>query len=179
MKKLIITEDEKSRILEMHQNATSRQYLMEDTDSNTFFLYLPYTINANGNKEVAYQQFSNSSYLPSFSITVTDSNLVKSGKLSVKTITASDSKGNNITFSGKPGQKLEKDAKGTYRLSCQLFASVIWTTNQKQQFKGINWGQQPQLTNVVVSFSDNTTKTLSAIVNPGVEYKPSTPTQPK
>ena len=30
MKQFIISEQEKSRILEMHQNATSRQYLMED-----------------------------------------------------------------------------------------------------------------------------------------------------
>jgi hypothetical protein len=32
MKKFIITEDEKSRILGMHQNATSRQYLMEENE---------------------------------------------------------------------------------------------------------------------------------------------------
>ena len=31
--KFLISEEEKSRILEMHQNATSRQYLMEDADA--------------------------------------------------------------------------------------------------------------------------------------------------
>lgn len=35
MSKFIITEEEKSRILEMHQNATSRQYLNESTIANT------------------------------------------------------------------------------------------------------------------------------------------------
>ena len=30
MKQFIISEQEKSRILEMHQNATSKQYLNED-----------------------------------------------------------------------------------------------------------------------------------------------------
>jgi hypothetical protein len=33
--KFLISEEEKGRILEMHQNATSRQYLMEETISNT------------------------------------------------------------------------------------------------------------------------------------------------
>jgi hypothetical protein len=33
--KFLISEEEKSRILEMHQNATSRQYLMEQTIANT------------------------------------------------------------------------------------------------------------------------------------------------
>ena len=35
MKKFIISESEKQRILEMHQNATSRQYLSEQTIANT------------------------------------------------------------------------------------------------------------------------------------------------
>jgi hypothetical protein len=48
--KFLISEQEKQRILEMHQSATSRQYLMEDegiTQSNTptITIYLPYTLN--------------------------------------------------------------------------------------------------------------------------------------
>jgi hypothetical protein len=35
MKKFIISESEKQRILEMHQNATSRQYLMEQVTGDT------------------------------------------------------------------------------------------------------------------------------------------------
>lgn len=35
MSKFIISESEKQRILEMHQNATSRQYLMETTNNTT------------------------------------------------------------------------------------------------------------------------------------------------
>jgi hypothetical protein len=35
MSKFIISESEKQRILEMHQNATSRQYLMETTNDTT------------------------------------------------------------------------------------------------------------------------------------------------
>jgi hypothetical protein len=35
MSKFIISESEKQRILEMHQNATSRQYLMEGTNNTT------------------------------------------------------------------------------------------------------------------------------------------------
>jgi hypothetical protein len=43
MKKFIISEQEKSRILEMHQSATSRQYLMENSMRNLLPLtiYLP------------------------------------------------------------------------------------------------------------------------------------------
>ena len=35
MKSILISESEKQRILEMHQNATSRQYLMEGFSTNT------------------------------------------------------------------------------------------------------------------------------------------------
>ena len=35
MKSILISESEKKRILEMHQNATSRQYLMEGFSTNT------------------------------------------------------------------------------------------------------------------------------------------------
>jgi hypothetical protein len=39
MKKFIISESEKQRILEMHQNATSRQYLMEGADPRITTLF--------------------------------------------------------------------------------------------------------------------------------------------
>jgi len=41
MVKFIITESEKQRILEMHQNATSRQYLMEGTNNTTLVVTSP------------------------------------------------------------------------------------------------------------------------------------------
>jgi hypothetical protein len=41
MKKLIISESEKQRILEMHQNATSRQYLNEAVQSVILTLNIP------------------------------------------------------------------------------------------------------------------------------------------
>ena len=41
MKQFIISEQEKSRILEMHQNATSRQYLMEITDDGGLLTAYP------------------------------------------------------------------------------------------------------------------------------------------
>ena len=37
MSKFLISESEKQRILEMHQNATSRQYLMEEEVATTYF----------------------------------------------------------------------------------------------------------------------------------------------
>jgi hypothetical protein len=37
MKKFIISEEEKNRILEMHQSATSKQYLMEQTTCDKTF----------------------------------------------------------------------------------------------------------------------------------------------
>ena len=45
MKKLIITEEERSRILGMHQSATARQYLMEDqTQLNKVQSYINSTV---------------------------------------------------------------------------------------------------------------------------------------
>lgn len=41
MSKFIISESEKQRILEMHQNATSRQYLMETTNNTTLVVTTP------------------------------------------------------------------------------------------------------------------------------------------
>jgi hypothetical protein len=43
MKKFIISEQEKQRILEMHQNATSRQYLMEWVQTVFLTLNIPTT----------------------------------------------------------------------------------------------------------------------------------------
>ena len=50
MSKFIISEQEKSRILQMHQNATSRQYLNEDANSNIpqITFYLPQKKDASG-----------------------------------------------------------------------------------------------------------------------------------
>ena len=52
MKQFIISEQEKQRILEMHQNATLRQYLMEES-TLTFVLTitLQYTLLPNGKKK--------------------------------------------------------------------------------------------------------------------------------
>jgi len=41
MSKFIISESEKQRILEMHQNATSRQYLMESTEDTKLVVTTP------------------------------------------------------------------------------------------------------------------------------------------
>jgi hypothetical protein len=41
MSKFIISESEKQRILEMHQNATSRQYLIESTNDTTLVVVTP------------------------------------------------------------------------------------------------------------------------------------------
>ena len=55
MKQFIISEQEKSRILEMHQSATSRQYLMEAVQSVVLSLNIP-TINGqiDRNKNISF-----------------------------------------------------------------------------------------------------------------------------
>jgi hypothetical protein len=62
MKKFIISESEKQRILEMHQNATSRQYLMEDQSKEgvytTITLYYDLIPPNNTKKRVGYMSFS-------------------------------------------------------------------------------------------------------------------------
>lgn len=67
MSKFIITEEEKSRILKMHQNATSRQYLMEDTsktypgssDAAKYFaeLYKNNKLTTNSSYQAPYLRF--------------------------------------------------------------------------------------------------------------------------
>jgi hypothetical protein len=52
MKQFIISEQEKIRILEMHQNATSRQYLNEDETASQFIVMtieIPTTKDSKGN----------------------------------------------------------------------------------------------------------------------------------
>ena len=61
MNKFIISESEKQRILEMHQNATSRQYLMEDTSRDVVYttITLYYDLLPNKvKKRVQYMSFS-------------------------------------------------------------------------------------------------------------------------
>jgi hypothetical protein len=57
MNKFIISESEKQRILEMHQNATSRQYLMEEDSSSVPTLYS--SVAAALNKELQFRQKNN------------------------------------------------------------------------------------------------------------------------
>ena len=69
MKQFIISEQEKSRILEMHQNATSRQFLMEDDkghDGQVIEIFLPWKKNEKGEIIPAREAFMKQGYTPSF-----------------------------------------------------------------------------------------------------------------
>ena len=77
MSKFLISESEKQRILEMHQNATSRQYLMEDADSRITTLFN--NIVTQVNSKIAEINKSKGSKIPNVSfkeVAADDPNLV-------------------------------------------------------------------------------------------------------
>jgi hypothetical protein len=71
MKQFIISEQEKNRILEMHQNATSRQYLMEES-TNSPEIFIPYKKIKNQQGATvdvpAKEAYAKSDYAATFSI---------------------------------------------------------------------------------------------------------------
>jgi hypothetical protein len=69
MKQFIISEQEKIRILEMHQNATSRQYLMEDDKGHTgqvIDIMIPWMKNQTGAVIPAREAFTKPEYIATF-----------------------------------------------------------------------------------------------------------------
>jgi hypothetical protein len=154
MNKFIISESEKQRILEMHQNATSRQYLTEQRGSGVVYIYLPYKM-VNGEKKVAKEVFSTADYAPTYSFPLGVKEKTETYKISTietpdgqrpQLMTQNEAKGSdgNINIQGK---------LGGYELPTKF-----------------SWG--PQLSQGVVYFSDKQNKQYGFSYQPGKLYTP-------
>ena len=163
MNKFIISESEKQRILEMHQNATSRQYLMEIHSSETINVTIPWTKNAEGKEIYAKSQFNNSEYYPTFSYLEGDPDVVKQ-------IDKDPSKNPySIKRVGLPGtqteaipigpQKFVKGSDGNYYLTGKL---------QIPQDIKTTWGV---VVNTVIIFTDGQSVSGGVVYKKGIEYK--------
>jgi len=164
MNKFIISESEKQRILEMHQNATSRQYLMEIHSSATINVTIPWTKNAEGKEIYAKSQFNNSEYYPTFSYLEGDPDVVKQ-------IDKDPSKNPySIKRVGLPGtqteaipigpQKFVKGSDGNYYLTGKLqIPNDIKTT----------WGVYASNTSII--FTDGQSVSGGVVYKKGKEYK--------
>ena len=163
MNKFIISESEKQRILEMHQNATSRQYLMEIHSSETINVTIPWTKNAEGKEIYAKSQFNNSEYYPTFSYLEGDPDVVKQ-------IDKDPSKNPySIKRVGLPGtqteaipigpQKFVKGSDGNYYLTGKL---------QIPQDIKTTWGV---VVNTVIIFTDGQSVSGGVVYKKGKEYK--------
>jgi hypothetical protein len=163
MNKFIISESEKQRILEMHQNATSRQYLMEIHSSETINVTIPWTKNAEGKEIYAKSQFNNSEYYPTFSYLEGDPDVVKQ-------IDKDPSKNPySIKRVGLPGtqteaipigpQKFVKGSDGNYYLTGKL---------QIPQDIKTTWGV---VANTIIIFTDGQSVSGGVVYKKGIEYK--------
>ena len=163
MNKFIISESEKQRILEMHQNATSRQYLMEIHSSETINVTIPWTKNAEGKEIYAKSQFNNSEYYPTFSYLEGDPDVVKQ-------IDKDPSKNPySIKRVGLPGtqteaipigpQKFVKGSDGNYYLTGKL---------QIPQDIKTTWGV---VANTIIIFTDGQSVSGGVVYKKGKEYK--------
>jgi hypothetical protein len=176
MKQFIISEQEKSRILEMHQDATSRQYLMEQyvatSKNNSVIITLPYKKikDQMGNivEVPATEAFSKPEYVPTFLVLDGDPDLAKelSKNPNMKTYTL-----NSINLGGGAGegiittfgtQKFVKGGDGYIYLSGR--ASMGGATK-------IKFGIFPS--GNATKFSDTTTQRMGGVqIKKGKEYIP-------
>jgi hypothetical protein len=176
MKQFIISEQEKNRILEMHQSSTSRQYLMEQyvatSKNNSVIITLPYKKikDQKGNivEVPAKEAFFKAEYVPTFLALDGDPDLAKEliKNPNMKTYTL-----NSIELGGGAGegtittfepQKFVKGGDGYIYLSGR--ASMGGVTK-------INFGIFPS--GNVTKFSDtNTPKTGGVTIKKGKEYIP-------
>ena len=120
MKQFIISEQEKSRILEMHQNATSRQYLMEDDkghDGQLIYVFLPWKKNAEGKAIPAKEAYTKPDYVATFkySCGMVDSSNIENNKNVLPdgfNITKIEDSTGNITIPAMTPQSY--DVKGNF-----------------------------------------------------------------
>jgi hypothetical protein len=147
----------------MHQNATSRQYLMEIHSSETINVTIPWTKNAEGKEIYAKSQFNNSEYYPTFSYLEGDPDVVKQ-------IDKDPSKNPySIKRVGLPGtqteaipigpQKFVKGSDGNYYLTGKL---------QIPQDIKTTWGV---VANTVIIFTDGQSVSGGVVYKKGIEYK--------
>jgi len=169
MNKFIISESEKQRILEMHQNATSRQYLMEES-TNSPEIFIPYKKIKNQQGETvavpAKEAYANSEYVTTFRILDGDPDTIKE-------ITKNPSylpyKLVSIELDGNAGQ-------GTLR---PTGAQKFETINGAAYLTGnlVVGSATPKLgihpSGIVTKFSDTTTQRMGGVlIKKGKEYIP-------
>jgi len=174
MKKLIITEEERSRILGMHQNATSRQYLMEDGAATVApgTISVPYNIDKTGKPVLALNQYVN--------VTIINEKTPQNKK-GWLTEMGYDSLG-QIQFQtaglALPLKGIEKDSNGN------LTGMFAITPSQKDLINYLTSMNGKNLPNTNSVFIELKGKGAVQSLPMGVTtkfttYNPSTPTQPK
>ena len=132
MKKFIITEEEKTRILEMHQNATSRQYLME-SEGNVANLASTFT-NEFNRVMTAYNEGGVTGWTASY-IPVDDFH----GNIQIKfkgapKVTSTKDFGSAVTKNFSPGQP-NKDPLDTYGTDDIAGKLSMFSQNLYKQFE--------------------------------------------
>jgi hypothetical protein len=171
MKQFIISEQEKNRILEMHQNATSKQYLMEES-TNSPEIFIPYKKIKNQQGATvdvpAKEAYAKSDYLTTFRI------LDNSSRDTVKEITKNSSylpyKLVSIELGGTAGEgTLRPTGAQKFLIGGDGFAYLTGTL--------IVGSATPKLgihtTGIVTKFSDTTTQSMGGIlIKKGKEYIP-------
>ena len=170
MSKFLISESEKQRILEMHQNATSRQYLMEES-TNSPEIFIPYKKIKNEKGETvdvpAKEAYAKSDYVTTFRI-------LDNNRDTIKEITKNPSylpyKLVSIELGGTAGQ-------GTLRpTGAQKF--IIGNDGLPYLTGNLVVGSAtPKLgihtTGIVTKFSDTTTQRMGGVsIKRGKEYIP-------
>ena len=160
MNKFIISESEKQRILEMHQNATSRQYLMEIHSSESINVNIPWMINKEGKEIVAKSQFNVGEYYPSFSYLEGDPDIVKqldkdtkTNPYTIKSVSLPD-----VTATPIGPQKFVKGNDGNYYLTGKL---------QIPQDIKVTWGV---VGNTTIIFSDGQSVSGGVVYKKGKQY---------
>ena len=154
MKKFLISESEKQRILGMHQNAIKKEFLMENRGSGTVYIYLPYKME-NNQKRVATEAFSKADYAPTYSFPLGVAE--KTENYTIKSIETPD--GN------KPQLMTQNDNKKT--------DGNIYIEGKLGGFtlpKPFNWG--PQASQGSVFFSDGQNKQYIFSFQEGRQYTP-------
>lgn len=168
MSKFLITEEEKSKILEMYRNATSRQYLNEDSNSNVpqVTFYLPQIKDQNGklidNKKGYAKYVVTAAKTPGGAGFTTDEY----------------SKVNNFSFNGT-AVKVSSSVKdttngninGQFQLDDTSYSFLVGYVN-----KGMQNGVTKILTNVLLTAGGSELKNTSFQV---VYFTPQQPAQPK
>ncbi len=164
MKQFIISEQEKNRILEMHQNATSRHFLMEIHSSESININIPWTLNTEGKEVYAKSQFNNAEYYPTFSYLEGDPDVVKQidkdpskNPYSIKRVSLPGAQTEAIPVGP---QKFVKGSDGNYYLTGKL---------QIPQDIKTTWAV---VANTTIIFTDGQSVSGAVVYKKGKQYIP-------